>query len=170
MSRASLFVLLMLLLSTLQAAAVSPQLQAARATTDADSALLLYHTILEIDGRTGEGPEALAGLLDYFCFTRQADSLSWYKKAWHSEYNCPGLDLSGDCWRVQLGAFAERDNAFRMANSLRKQAAAIEVLELQYSYLVVSSCYASKRKAKSAARSWQQEGYINDFMLRKFEQ
>jgi len=160
----------MLILFSEQVAAVSPQLQAARATTDVDSALFLYHTILEADGRAGEGPEALAGLLDYFCFTGQVDSLLRYKKMWHTEYNCSGMDLTGDCWRVQLGAFAERDNAFRMANRLRKEAGAIEVVERQGRYLVVSNCYTSKRKAKAAARGWRQDGLINDYMLRRFKQ
>ena len=131
---------------------------------------MLYHTILEADGRAGEGPEALAGLLEYFCFTRQVDSLNRYRKVWHTEYNCPGLDFTGDCWRVQLGAFTERDNAFRLANRLRKQVGEIEVTERRGRHLVVSSCYSSKRKAKAAARSWHQDGFINDFMLRKFEQ
>lgn len=167
--RAVVLTLLFLSLLTTGAPAVSPELLNARAATNADSALVLYHIILTRDGSTGEGAEALARMLDYFCFTRQSDSLTYYRGLYRAgEFSCPGLDQEGDCWRVQLGAFAERDNAFRLANSLREQLVEVEVLSQERRYLVVSRCFPHKKEARTAARQWRKENIIDDYLLRKF--
>ncbi len=155
------------LLAAGRSQALSPELAAARAAVEADSALALYRLVLARDGTAGEGPEALLRLRDYFCFTRQADSLERYHRLYPtSPFFCDGLTRDADCWRVQLGVFNKRDNAFRFANRLRADLAGIEVLARDDRFLVVSDCFGTRSEARVAARGWKQDRLIDDYLVR----
>lgn len=131
-------------------------------------ALLNY--MRSITGIAGPGwvrREAAHHLCDHFCLSNIPDSLAHWSarlvELGGSGYECPLNAGPGHTWYVQVGAFSSERNATTALRNLSKAGVAVRVVRRGGHFRALAGSYASKRDARSAGRSWREQGLIDDF-------
>ena len=148
---------------------------------NASTLLVAARTLDRSASTTWVRREALLLLLQHFCITEQADSLTQRRaqlQARHgTSFSCAGSDpaparaqaqaVTPGRWYLQLGAFSTKANAQKALETLRKQGIETRVVKEGKLHRALAGAWATEAEARRMAQEWRTKRWVGECTVRE---